>query len=100
MAWAEWQWMSVELPLEEQLMVERQVRAVHDHVNTKEIAELCSSLIRQNHHQQKLLQQAIKRIMELKSLKTAKTINRNNYPGGEISFCVLSRNLRNARSLI
>ena len=69
MAWAKWQWMLVELPLEEQLMVERQVRAVHDHVNTKEIAELCSSLIRQNHHQQKLLQQAIKRIIELEIIE-------------------------------
>ena len=57
--------MSAEIPLEEQLMVERQVRAVHDHADAKEIAELCSTLIRQNHHQQKLLQQAITRIMEL-----------------------------------
>ena len=57
--------MSVEFPLEEQLRVERQVRAVHDHADTKEVAELCSTLIRQNHHQQKLLQQAITRIMEL-----------------------------------
>jgi hypothetical protein len=69
MAWAGWQWMSVELPLEEQLMVERQVRAVHDHADTKEVAELCSTLIRQNHHQQKLLQQAIKRIMELEIIE-------------------------------
>lgn len=61
--------MLVELPLEEQLMIERQVRAVHDHVDGKEIAELCSSLIRQNHHQQKLLQQATKRIMELEIIK-------------------------------
>ena len=57
--------MSAEIPLEEQLMVERQVRAVYDHADAKEIAELCSTLIRQNHHQQKLLQQAITRIMEL-----------------------------------
>ena len=61
--------MVVELPLEEQLMVERQVRAVHDHADTKEVAELCSSLIRQSHHQQKLLQQAIKRIMELEIIE-------------------------------
>ena len=65
MAWDNWEWMSVELPLEEQLMLERQVRAVHDHADTKEIAELCSTLIRQTHHQQKLLQQAVARIMEL-----------------------------------
>ena len=46
-------------------MLERQVRAVHDHTDTKAIAKLCGTLIRQNHHQQKLLQQALKRIMEL-----------------------------------
>lgn len=61
--------MSVEVPLEEQLMIERQVRAVHNHADTKEIAELCSTLIRQSHHQQKLLQQAIKRIMELEIIE-------------------------------
>lgn len=61
--------MSVEVPLEEQLMIERQVRAVHDHADTKEIAELCSSLIRQTHHQQKLLGQAVKRIMELEIIE-------------------------------
>ena len=57
--------MSVEPSLEEELMIERQVRAVHSHADAKEIAELCSTLIRQTHHQQKLLGQAIKRIMEL-----------------------------------
>ena len=46
-------------------MLERQVRAVHDHTDTEAIAKLCGTLIRQNHHQQKLLQQALKRIMEL-----------------------------------
>jgi len=61
--------MFVEVPLEEQLMIEKQVRAVHDHVDTKEIAELCGSLVRQNHHQQKLLQQAVTRIMELEVIE-------------------------------
>lgn len=61
--------MQVDLPLEEQLMVERQVRAVHDHADAKEVAELCSALIRQSHHQQKLLQQAITRIMELEIIE-------------------------------
>ena len=61
--------MFVEVPLEEQLMIEKQVRAVPDHVDTKEIAELCGSLVRQNHHQQKLLQQAVTRIMELEVIE-------------------------------
>lgn len=57
--------MVVELPLEEQLMLERQVRAVHDQADTDAVAKLCASLIRQNYHQQKLLQQALGRIIEL-----------------------------------
>ena len=61
--------MSVELPLEEQLMVERQVRAVHDSVDAKEIAEICGSAIRQNFYQKRLLQQAITRIMELEMIE-------------------------------
>lgn len=65
MAGAEWEWMAVELPLEEQLMVERQVRAIQENADAKEIAALCGTLIRQSHHQQKLLQQAIGRIIEL-----------------------------------
>ena len=69
MAFAEWQWMAVELPLEEQLLVERQVRAIQDHSDNKEVAALCGSLVKQNHYQQKLLQLAISRIMELEVLE-------------------------------
>lgn len=61
--------MSVEPSLEEELMVEKQVRAVHDHTDRKEIAELCASLIRQTHYQQKLLGQAVTRIMELEVME-------------------------------
>lgn len=61
--------MSVEPSLEEELMVEKQVRAVHDHSDRKEIAELCASLIRQTHYQQKLLGQAVTRIMELEVME-------------------------------
>ena len=57
--------MVVELPLEEQLMLERQVRAVYDQTDTDAVAKLCASLIRQNYHQQKLLKQALSRIIEL-----------------------------------
>ena len=57
--------MTVEPSLEEELMVERQVRAVHSHADAKEIAELCATLIKQTHYQQRLLGQAVKRIMEL-----------------------------------
>lgn len=66
MGWADW--MIVELPLEEQLSLERQVRAVHDTVDKSVTTKLCETLIRQNHHQQKLLQQALGRIMELEAI--------------------------------
>jgi len=64
--------MVVQLPLEEQLMLERQVRAVQDHSDTESIAKLCGTLIKQNHHQQKLLQQALKRIIELEIIDETK----------------------------
>lgn len=57
--------MSIEHSLEEELMIEQQIRNVHNHGNSKEVVELCASLIKQNHYQQKLLGQAVKRIMEL-----------------------------------
>lgn len=61
--------MVVELPYEEQLMLERQVRAVQTSADTNEIAKLCGSLIRQNYHQTKLLQQALGRIIELEVIE-------------------------------
>jgi hypothetical protein len=72
--------MVVQLPLEEQLMLERQVRAVHDHTDTEAIAKLCGTLIRQNHHQQKLLQQALKRIMELEIIDEVKLPSEQRLP--------------------
>lgn len=61
--------MVVELPYEEQLMLERRVRAVQTSTDTNEIAKLCGSLIRQNYHQTKLLQQALGRIIELEVIE-------------------------------
>lgn len=61
--------MVVELPLEEQLMVEKQVRAVYDCDDTESVNQLCASLIRQTHHQQRLLSQALGRIIELEIIE-------------------------------
>ena len=61
-------------------MLERQVRAVHDHTDTKAIAKLCGTLIRQNHHQQKLLQQALKRIMELEIIDEVESSSEQRLP--------------------
>ena len=61
-------------------MLERQVRAVHDHTDTEAIAKLCGTLIRQNHHQQKLLQQALKRIMELELIDEVESLPEQRLP--------------------
>jgi hypothetical protein len=78
MGWS--QWMVVELPLEEQLMLERQVRAVHDQADTEAVAKLCGTLIRQNYHQQKLLQQALKRIIELEVIDETDAPSKQRLP--------------------
>jgi len=52
MGWA--QWMIVELPVEEQLTLEKQARVPLHQGSVDQIRQLCSSLIRQNHMQQKL----------------------------------------------
>ena len=61
-------------------MLERQVRAVHDHTDTEAIAKLCGTLIRQNHHQQKLLRQALKRIMELELIDEVESLPEQRLP--------------------
>ncbi len=53
------EWMVVELSLEEQLAVETQARLVLSCPDSKEVARLCSTLIKQNAHQSKLLLQAV-----------------------------------------
>ena len=61
-------------------MLERQVRAVHNHTDTEAIAKLCGTLIKQNHHQQKLLQQALKRIMELELIDEVESLPEQRLP--------------------
>ena len=51
--------MVVELSLEEQLAIETQARLVLSCPDSKEVARLCSTLIKQNAHQSKLLSQAV-----------------------------------------
>ena len=59
--------MVVELPLEEQLSLEKQSRIALLHDDTEQVRKLCAQLIKQNHMQQILLKQAIGRIMELEA---------------------------------
>jgi len=67
MSWA--QWMVVELPLEEQLSLEKQSRIALLHDDTERVRKLCAQLIKQNHMQQILLKQAVGRIMELEAIE-------------------------------
>lgn len=59
--------MVVELPLEEQLSLEKQSRIALLHDDTEQVRKLCAQLIKQNHMQQILLKQAVGRIMELEA---------------------------------
>ena len=62
------EWMVVELSLEEQLAVETQARFALNCPDSKEVAKLCSTLIKQNAHQSKLLSQAVNHIARLEAI--------------------------------
>ena len=53
--------------LEEQLTIEKQARAALSHDNEQQVRELCVSLIKQNLNQT-LLNQALRRIIELETI--------------------------------
>ena len=57
--------MAAELPLEEQLTVENQIRAISEQCDTETIKDLCKSLLQQNHHYALLIRNATKHIIEL-----------------------------------
>ncbi len=57
--------MAVELPLEEQLTVEKQVRAICDQCDLDTVKDLCKALVKQNHHYALLIRNATKHIIEL-----------------------------------
>ena len=63
MGWADW--MVVNQTLEEELEIERSVREVKNCTDEETLKTLCTSLVRQNWHQSKLLSQAVGRIGEL-----------------------------------
>ena len=62
------EWMVVEFSLEEQLAVETQARVALNHSDSKEVAQLCATLIKQNAHQSKLLSQAVRHIARLEAI--------------------------------
>lgn len=58
-------WMSYELTLGEELQLEAAIRDLAQHSDTTQVRELCTSLLRQNHHYQQLLRRAVGRVSEL-----------------------------------
>lgn len=63
MSWGDW--MVVTFSIEEELQIESQARTVLHSGNTKEVARLCSSLVKQNAYYSRLLQQATGHIAQL-----------------------------------
>lgn len=66
MGWADW--MIVNLSLEQQLSLEKEARIPYHTEDIGKIRQLCGQLIRQNRHQQILLNQAVGRITELEAM--------------------------------
>lgn len=60
-------WMIVDFTIEERLAIETRARSVFTHDNPDDVAHLCSTLIRQNAYQERLLAQATGHIAELES---------------------------------
>ena len=70
MAWNEW--MIVERSLEEELALERAVRAVEKITGIETVKGLAVALTRQTWHQQKLLKQAVAHIAEMDAVCAAR----------------------------
>lgn len=69
-------WMIVDFSIEERLAIETRARSVFTHDNPGEVAHLCSTLIRQNAYQERLLAQATGHIAELESTQWRATAKR------------------------
>ena len=59
------EWMVVEQSLEEELTLERSIRAIEDCENIDVLSQLCVAMARQQWHQGKLLRQAVGHIAGL-----------------------------------
>tara|TARA_R100000231_G_scaffold139516_1_gene121043 strand:+ start:118 stop:333 length:216 start_codon:yes stop_codon:yes gene_type:complete len=69
MAWNEW--MVVNQSLEEELALEKAVRAVEQVTEVKTLQSLAAAMTRQAWHQQKLLKQAVGRIAEMDAIQAS-----------------------------
>jgi len=61
----EMQWMTAELTLHEELVMEQSIRSIDSTEDVDQVKALCAALIRQGFHQRKLLSQAVGRIAEM-----------------------------------
>ena len=65
MAWGAW--MVVEHSLEDELAIERAVRAIEATEDVGQVKQLCMSLTRQNWHYRQMMKQAVMHVAELEA---------------------------------
>ena len=65
MAWGAW--MVVEHSLEDELAIEKAVRAIEATEDVGQVKQLCMSLTRQNWHYRQMMRQAVKHVAELEA---------------------------------
>tara|TARA_R100000781_G_scaffold93440_1_gene58041 strand:+ start:311 stop:592 length:282 start_codon:yes stop_codon:yes gene_type:complete len=65
MGWADW--MVVQPPLEIELQLEKEARAIIQDDDHEQIAQLCATLSKQNWYQQQLIKQCVGKIGELEA---------------------------------
>jgi hypothetical protein len=70
MGWADW--MVVEQSLEEELRLERTVRAIYESDDLKQLQDLCAALTKQQWHYAQLLKQAVGHIAELDAIEACR----------------------------
>lgn len=65
MAWGAW--MVVEHSLEDELAIEKAVRAIEATEDVGQVKQLCMSLTRQNWHYRQMMKQAVMHVAELEA---------------------------------
>ena len=81
----------VQLSLEEQLALEGQSRVALNCPDREQVAKLCSTLIKQNAHQSKLIKQAVHHIA---ALEATLYLQQSDARGGNVYSDIILPNLR------
>ena len=82
MSWGHW--MVVEFSVEEELRIESQSRTVLHCEDPKEVARLCSSLVKQNAYLSQLVKQATGHIAELEMIAAIQEMNQDDPRSAEV----------------